>query len=285
MELPTRTLVILAIEMAALAWLNEAPFGPHLRGLPLYAYIVGFYVYLLLFACLKKVDRTFFFGPNSKARGWSARPDGPRAARFLQGVLVFAALSLPYCAAPDATAEAVGLKSVFPVPVAFAIGFGAYGLLLTLFRVKERLRNRDLPGLRATLRGNRVIIPRDQRLLPAIVAALLINPFAEEFLLRGVLVHLVGTLTGWWIPAVAGGLVVTVILHAYQGRAMIAWHTAFYLAAVGLLFSDAGLWGAFGLHFAGDIVPLLLVRGTFSRLRRLRAERTYSTTPSLRSGQ
>ena len=285
MDRATLNLLSLSVSAALLVWFNDIPEGPRLRGPGAYAGIVGLYFYLVFIGAMTRVDRSFVFGTPGKPSCRPARMDGPRAEAFLRRVLLLGALALLYFAAPDGGSAPVGIKTVYPAIVCFAAGIACYGVLWGAFTGAQRARGRSLVGVRATLRANRFLFPRDPRHSPPIGAAMLLNPFVEEFLLRGVLVHLVGHLGGQWTLAIGAGLIVNVGLHAYQGRALVPWHTAFYAAAVALLLSDVGLWGAIGLHFAGDVVPLLSFRWYFATLRRLRAARTYSARPSLRSGQ
>jgi len=278
MDRGTLRLLLFTGEMTALAWLNETPGGPRVRGVELYAVIVGSYILGLVAASARKVDLAFFFRPSSRPSRRPPRYDGPRARLFFTHVLIFSGLSVLYFADILSTPGAVGLKDRVSPGLSLAAGLLAYGGLMGLFRGIAALRGRTPAGLRGTLRANRFLFPRDRRHFPWIVAAMILNPFAEEFLLRGVLVHLVGILTGWWIPIVLAGLVVQVFLHAYQGREAIPWHIAFYATAVGMLLSDFGLWGAFGLHIAGDLYPLLGFRWQFAALRRHRAGRPRPET-------
>jgi hypothetical protein len=250
--------------------MDEGPFDP---GLSAYAILVAAGVLVLVLASLRSAVADLRSGDAHRP----PRMDGPLAAGAVVFTFFYAAAALSYLAVPSATPEAVGVKSAIPPAGAFALGFSLHAALFALFHVGGPFCRRPMTHLRQSIRANRAFLPRECRLLPAVLFALAV--------FKGVLVHLAGNQSGWWSAAIAFGLLSTVVLRASQGRAVLPWHLVFFALSTGLLLSPAGLLGTLGLHYAGAWIPLLWVRRDLHTLRRLRAERTYSTTPSLRSGQ
>jgi membrane protease YdiL (CAAX protease family) len=115
--------------------------------------------------------------------------------------------------------------------------------------------------------------------------ALLLNPFTEELVFRGVLVHQLGMVTGS-VPLAAGlGLMLCLVGHLHQGILASPFHAAFFATTVLLLYTRLGLAGAIGLHFVADVAPQTGFlkalwrrdRKTLSRKPRTNALRQVST--------
>ena len=95
------------------------------------------------------------------------------------------------------------------------------------------------------------------------MASCALNPFTEELISRGIMVLLLGRLVESNAFAIILGFVLNLGVHLYQGSRALRLHALFYVAVILLLYSPFGLTGAFGFHFAGDLVPFLRFRGQF----------------------
>jgi membrane protease YdiL (CAAX protease family) len=172
-------------------------------------------------------------------------------------------------------AASVGITPMHPIE-AFAIGFFVYYLfilalqfILTQMGKLTVVRARNLASLA-------YIWPRSRRQkLYAFVAVCFLNPFTEELLFRGILVHQFHQLIGSLYLPLAVGLLVNLGNHLYQGPQAVFTHVPFYFLTVALLYSPAGLVGCFGFHFAGDWFPvvgmkkgLTLYRADYRKVKR-----------------
>lgn len=151
----------------------------------------------------------------------------------------------------------VGITPMHPI-IAFAIGLLLYCLLALVMQLTLAHMGR-LPYVRArNLAAMAYIWPRSPReKVYAFLAVCFVNPFTEEFLFRGILVHQFHQVTDSVYLPVAVGLLATLGNHLYQGPQAMLTHIPFYCLALGLLYSPAGLVGCFGLHFAGDWFPVV----------------------------
>lgn len=121
------------------------------------------------------------------------------------------------------------------------------------------------------MRGNLRVWPRGR--LEKWLAVLFImgfNPFVEELVMRGVLIHQWGQLLGSPVIPIAVGLVLNGALHWYQGARMQLWHGLFFAVAVTLLYSPWGLPAAMVAHVFGDVLPLLTLGRVVRRIRKAR---------------
>ncbi|HEX6397096.1 MAG TPA: CPBP family intramembrane glutamic endopeptidase [Steroidobacteraceae bacterium] len=159
------------------------------------------------------------------------------------------------------TPESVGWRRETPLIESFLAGEIAYLLVLLvnllILRVAGRYRSMRL----AAVRGNLRIVPRGKvaRWLAAIFI-MVFNPFTEEIVMRGILIHQWGLLLGSPVIPIAVGLLLNGALHWYQGWRMQMWHALFFCAVVTLLYSPWGLAGAITAHLFGDVFPLLFLR-------------------------
>jgi membrane protease YdiL (CAAX protease family) len=109
-------------------------------------------------------------------------------------------------------------------------------------------------------RGNLRVWPRGR--IAKWFAALFImvfNPFVEELVMRGVLIHQWGLVLGSPVVPVIVGFLLNGALHWYQGWRMQAWHATYFAVAVWLLYSPWGLPAAMVAHVLGDVLPILLL--------------------------
>ena len=110
-------------------------------------------------------------------------------------------------------------------------------------------------------RGNLRIWPRGR--VAKWFAALFImvfNPFVEELVMRGILIHHWGLMLGSPLLPIAVGFLLNGALHWYQGWRMQTWHAMYFAVAVWLLYSPWGLPAAMAAHVLGDVLPILLLR-------------------------
>ena len=109
--------------------------------------------------------------------------------------------------------------------------------------------------------------PRSKGLKKLIVAGLMINPFTEEFLFRGVLIFYLGNYFDKLPMFIAIGVVVCLLLHLYQGAWSLTFHLLFCLGAIGLMLSPYGLAAAFAYHVAGDLMPIVNLESSYQSYR------------------
>ena len=151
-------------------------------------------------------------------------------------------------------------ETVHPI-VAMLIGFVIYFPVLGLIELSAHIsglreKYHDLSFL--TMRS---LWPRNQEeKIIALIAVCLMNPFTEEIVYRGILVHMFGEEIGMIWVAAAIGLLISVGAHLYQGSWAIPFHLIFHGVAILLLLSPLGLFACFGLHIAGDCIPVLLMK-------------------------
>ena len=184
---------------------------------------------------------------------------------MLRSQLIFAAIII-YTAGSHWNMESVGLVPQWSIANSFAVGFAAYvafALLLTwLLKATGRLPAIEDNNLRVMA----MLWPRARgQKASALVGVCLLNPFIEEFMFRGVLVHQLAYAADALPLALALGLVMNLANHAYQGPLAMTSHLPMYLITAALLYSPAGLWGAFGFHFAGDLAPVKLLPHSIRR--------------------
>ena len=162
--------------------------------------------------------------------------------------------------------QALGVNSELNSAVAFLGGvviygvmLGGYELLLRVLPQADRLRDAAFEAMRS-------LWPRDAAgKWQAFLAVCVLNPFTEELVYRGVLVYGVGTLTGHLAIAAIAVLSLSIAAHLYQGFALTLFHLAFHGLAILVLLSPLGLVGCFGLHFAGDLIPVLAMKHSMQR--------------------
>src|SRR5688572_8053584 len=181
----------------------------------------------------------------------------------------------------DWTAASVGIHSPhlwLESILAGEVAFLALGLVYVfLLRVTGLM-----PVMRlAAARGNLKVWPRRRsHKIIAMVFIMGFNPFTEELVMRGILVHQWGLLLGSAVLPIAVGLVLNALLHWYQGWRMQPWHAMYYATAVALLYSPWGLTAAVTAHVLGDVLPFVHLRRNLQRARA--AARTARAT---RAGQ
>ncbi|MCW5312474.1 CPBP family intramembrane metalloprotease [Nostoc sp. KVJ3] len=171
-------------------------------------------------------------------------------------------------------APAVGLKlEILPI-FSLIIGLICYGIfllvlskILNLLRISEIVQN-DAYFVSASL------MPRQklQKIL-FMIAVCILNPITEELIFRGVLVHQLGLYINNNHLAICLGLFVSVLNHIYQGKLHIITHIIFYSFTVILLYSHAGLIGAIGFHFTGDIYPFMWLKHEVTNYKKRRRDK------------
>jgi len=86
-----------------------------------------------------------------------------------------------------------------------------------------------------------------------VVLTLALNGVTEEIVTRGIFVHTLGRVSGSLAIGVAFGLLVNVVMHAYQGFRTLVPHAVFYAISVVLMESPYGLLAAIALHVCADL--------------------------------
>ncbi|HEX5162374.1 MAG TPA: CPBP family glutamic-type intramembrane protease [Steroidobacteraceae bacterium] len=222
---------------------------------------------LLVARCLRQEWRQAN-DPDAPPAPRRMTPDNLRAFGIRQ-VLLVAVLAFTFLQG-SWTLESVGLlppmmwlSSILVGEIAFLGLVLAYAGLLFVAR--------RIPAMRAAAtRGNLRAWPRKRshKILAAIFI-MVFNPFTEELVMRGILVHHWSLLLGSAVVPVVVGFVLNAALHWYQGWRMQLWHAMYYCLAVYLLFNwDLG--AAITAHVFGDVIPFLTLR---RELRRVRAAR------------
>ena len=173
----------------------------------------------------------------------------------------------------DWTFETVGLRPEVAAPVGFLAGFALYLPVHLLARAWGRWRSGEEKARRDWLRAMRRFFPRSARGRHLVWRGIVFVPFVEEIAHRGILVVLFARESGHLVPVIGLGLLVAIAVHAYQGATQILIHLCFAGLAIALALSPFGLWGAIGLHVAGDLVPMLRFPRVFAALRAARAAR------------
>jgi hypothetical protein len=156
------------------------------------------------------------------------------------------------------------LDTILAGEVGFLVALVANLLLMLALR---RLGPMQLVAARGNLR----IWPRGR--VAKWFAALFImgfNPFVEELVMRGVLIHQWALLIGSPVMPILVGFVLNGALHWYQGRRMQAWHAMYFGVAVCLLYSPWGLPAAIVAHVLGDVLPVVLLKRNLSAARAAR---------------
>ena len=230
-------------------------------------------VFFLVFNCL-------LIGAYFQYRRQHGRPGAPPLPRRLTGaqvrsfalrqvmlVLVFA---VTY---PNGrwTPESVGihhpelwLDSILAGEIAFLALVLVHWLLLKIAGL--------LPTMRlVAARGNLYAWPRRRsHKIIAGIAIMVFNPFTEELMMRGVLIHQWALFIGSAAIPIAIGFVLNSLLHWYQGWRMQLWHAMYFVIAVGLLYSKWGLIAAITAHVFGDVMPFVGLRRNLLRARKER---------------
>lgn len=205
------------------------------------------------------------------------RPSQSSGSRLLGSRYLRAIPIVIFFALGDMHLSDVGFKAnVHPV-IALGLGGAAFLLLdAALARVAKRAGYLDKLQ-DANVEAIRSFWPRErgQKTL-AVVAICVFNPVTEEFIYRGVLVYMVGSMIGSFVATVSVGFLLNLLTHLYQGRVPMISQMLFYALAVSLLFSPLGLAGAVGLHVVGDLVPMVYfprqIRPWADRRRRRRQQ-------------
>lgn len=145
-------------------------------------------------------------------------------------------------------------------------------LVVLLANAGVSLLARRLQRMRAAAaRGNLRLWPRGRA--AKWIAALFImgfNPFVEELVMRGILIHQWGEMIGSPVLPVIIGFFLNAALHLYQGWRVQLWHAMFFGAAVYLLYSPWGLPAAIAAHVLGDVLPIVALRRQLRVIRRSR---------------
>jgi membrane protease YdiL (CAAX protease family) len=177
------------------------------------------------------------------------------------------------------TSESIGISSRPGVEWSFIPGFFIYCVFLAVFNriaraagVADRVDDAGVVGLA------RVIPRRKGQRVASLLGTVILNPFTEEVLFRGLLVHQLARVIESVPIALLVGLAANLACHVYQGRWALLCHGGFFGVVCGVLYSPLGLWGAIGCHFAGDLIPFVSAR------RELKAYRErHRRRPSVRA--
>lgn len=182
-------------------------------------------------------------------------------ARFGARQLLFVVVLIVGFALGAWTPESVGIPERIHWPETVLAGeIGFLAALLGNLLLMAALRRVGTMRLVA-VRGNLRIWPRG--VAAKWVAALFImvfNPFVEEIVMRGVLIHHWGAILGSPILPIVLGFLLNGALHWYQGWRMQAWHAMYFGIAVALLYSPWGLPAAIAAHVLGDVLPIVLLK-------------------------
>jgi membrane protease YdiL (CAAX protease family) len=159
------------------------------------------------------------------------------------------------------TAASVGIPEHIAWPETILAGeLGFLAVLVANLLMMLALRRLGRMRL-AAARGNLRVWPRGRAAKWfAAFFIMVVNPFVEELVMRGVLIHLWGELLGSPVLPIAVGCVLNGALHWYQGWRMQAWHAMYFTVAVWLLYSPWGLPAAMAAHVLGDVLPIVLLR-------------------------
>ncbi|NNE68037.1 MAG: CPBP family intramembrane metalloprotease [Pyrinomonadaceae bacterium] len=194
-----------------------------------------------------------------------------------QAVVLAVILAFGYFS--DLNLNSLGYSSTVGPLLAFVLGLAIYGVVLVFVEVashflgiRERLHDLSYETMR-------LIWPRNpEQKLAAFAGVCIMNPFTEEVLFRGVLVFLLGEYTGNFILAAVIGLLLSLAAHMYQGGWSIPFQLVFHATAVLIVLSPLGLVACIGFHFAGDLVPVMLLKKSMIEWRnRNRNRKSYVT--------
>jgi hypothetical protein len=103
------------------------------------------------------------------------------------------------------------------------------------------------------------------------------NPFTEELVMRGILIHQWGLYLGSPAIPIAVGFLLNSALHWYQGWRMQLWHAMFFALAVTLLY-QWDLVAAITAHVLGDVAPFIAMKRNLKRARSARREARAMST-------
>jgi len=189
------------------------------------------------------------------------RPAKNAGARMLFWQLACAFVLFVFVGKNGWTYESVGFRNDLPVLISLGLGVSLYMAFVLLLQIVLQRSGALEKTLDANMLTIASIYPRDRRQkFYFAIGVYVLNPVIEELMFRGVLVHQFSLAIGAHGLPIAIGLAANLGNHAYQGRTAITTHLPFYLIAVGLLYSPAGLTGAIGFHIAGDIFPFVLLK-------------------------
>jgi membrane protease YdiL (CAAX protease family) len=203
---------------------------------------------------------------QDRARPPLRRPPAKTGSRCLRYQLVMV-LVLWALYQESWTFSTVGFRQEFPI-ADFLCGVIAYGVLILILTLLFRTTGIYDSQADNTMINMAALWPREPRQKLAMwIGVCLLNPITEELLFRGILVYQLGLALGSFQFPIVLGLVLSLGNHAYQGSRAILLHTLYYAFAIGLLFSPMGMMGAIGMHFAGDIVPVSLMKRNLKSYR------------------
>jgi membrane protease YdiL (CAAX protease family) len=200
------------------------------------------------------------------------RPDRAAMLASLQIQLLYGGAVFGSFLLDGLTLEQVGFSTSMPMPQALAMGIFSYLVLIAFWRFS--LAGEDDWSLESGFEFIRSMTPRDKYAKAvSFVAFCVLNPVVEEVVYRGALVYCLGEYLNSYRTAVLISVSLTLLTHLYQGLASLRFHLAFAAMTIVLLFSPAGLVGAIGAHFAGDIVPGIFYRSDIRKWKERRRQR------------
>jgi hypothetical protein len=212
------------------------------------------------------------YGHWSQRRAQAAPParrlTGPELLSFGVRQLLFAAVLAFTFVQGQWTLQSVGisssrhwLDSVLAGELAFLGLALGYTLIIKLVGL--------IPAMRlAATRGNLRAWPRKRsHKIFACIFIMGFNPFIEELVMRGVLIHQWGLLLESAVIPILVGFALNALFHWYQGWRMQLWHALYFWVAVALLYSPWGMVAAITAHVFGDVFPFVTLRRNLLRAR------------------
>ena len=233
-----------------------------------------------LFALLGSVVAVNFWwnAPETDGELPPRRPITTGYQIFTQQIVVLAAIA-GFAYFGGFNLEDIGASTTIHPVLAFVAGLAVYAAILASIELsaqwlglRDRLHDLSFETMRMIWPRNRV-----QKVF-AFVGVCFLNPVTEEVVYRGALVYHFGEYTNSFLIAGLIGFVLSLAAHMYQGSWSLPFQAMFHGAAVLMILSPLGLFACFGLHFAGDLVPVATMRSNMIewRERRRRASSSQS---------
>jgi membrane protease YdiL (CAAX protease family) len=169
------------------------------------------------------------------------------------------------------TRESVGIPGHIRWPDTILAGEVGFLAVILVYAAVVWLARRLAPMRLAAVRGNLRLWPRGRAAKWfAALFIMVFNPFVEELVMRGLLIHQWGLVLGSPVLPIVAGFLLNAMLHLYQGWRMQLWHALYFVTAVVLLYSPWGLPAAMVAHVFGDVLPILALRRQLKSVRRSR---------------
>ncbi|MEZ5308850.1 MAG: CPBP family intramembrane glutamic endopeptidase [Pyrinomonadaceae bacterium] len=150
------------------------------------------------------------------------------------------------------------LENRLPI-ISFLLGAITYLFVLAFYGIYLRVFWDVQTATDESVNAIRIYWPRTNvNRIKGFIAVGLLNPIFEEWIYRGVLIGVLGGITGYYKTMAAMSLALNLLSHLYQGWKNLVFHIIFQTGATLIFLSPLGLIGSIGFHFAGDLVPLYL---------------------------